>query len=160
MKKNKRGFFLAEETLKIVLAVIVIIFLIYFLASLYFSGKDSEDLKLAEESMNYLNEQMGLKSTEVQIYNPKGWIITAWETGGEMPLQCSNLGWKNCVCFCERHFDYLGFFKNTPLEDCNEDNYCLEYNKEVFIKDNALRIDNSPITLEINYGDKIEVSKK
>ena len=53
MKQDKKGFFLAEETLKIVIAVIVIIFLIYFLASLYFSGKDSEELKFAEDSLNY-----------------------------------------------------------------------------------------------------------
>ncbi len=157
--KSRKGFFLAEETLKIVLAVIVIIFLIYFLVSLYFSSKDAENKKFAESSVKYLIEQINLKTAEVQIYNPKGWIITAWRNGEEMPLSCSNLGWKNCVCFCEKYFDYFGLSKNTPIEDCNKENYCLDYNKEIFIKENSIEINNSLITLNINYGDKIEVSK-
>ena len=32
--------------------------------------------------------------------------------------------------------------------------------KEIFIKDGSIQIDNSPITPELNYGDKIEVNKK
>lgn len=150
MKSNKtckKGFFLAEETLKIVIAVIVILFLIYFLASLYFSGKDSEDMKFAESSVKYLVEQMNLKTTEVQIFNPEGWIITAWKKG-ELPVSCSNLGWENCICICE------------DKDTCNEQGFCSNYNKEIFINDGSIEIDNSPITLEINYGDKIEVTKK
>ena len=161
MKQNKSGFFLAEETLKIIIAVIVIIFLIYFLASLYFSSKDSEDMRFAEESLNYLTEQLNVKAAEIQLYNPKGWIITAWKKDGEMPLQCSNLGWENCICFCDDDINSkLPFITNTDLDDCNEESYCLEYSKEIFIKDGSIEIDNSPITLEINYGDKIEVNKK
>ena len=158
---NKRGLLLAEETLKIVIAVIVIVFLIYFLVSLYFSNKDSEDLRFAESSAKYLTEQMNLQTKEIQIFNPEGWIITAWKQGGEMPLSCSNLGWKNCICLCEDDYNYdLGIISNNDLEDCNQENYCLEYSKEIFINDGSIEIDNSPITLELNYGDKIEVNKK
>ena len=77
-----------------------------------------------------------------------------------MPLQCSNLDWENCLCICKKQSGYFGLFKNTPLENCNEDNYCLDYDKEIFINRNSIEIDNSPITLEIKYGDKIEVNKK
>jgi len=45
---NKKGFLLAEETLKIVVAVISITFLIYFLTSLYFARIDGENLRKAE----------------------------------------------------------------------------------------------------------------
>ena len=158
--KSRRGLFLAEETLKIVVAVLVIMFLIYFLASLYFSGKDSEDMRFAESSAKYLVEQMNAQSAEIQIFNPEGWLITAWKEEADAPLSCSNLGWKNCLCICEKHFDYFGAFKNTPLEDCNKNNYCVEYNKEIFINEGSVEIDNSPITLELNYGEKIEVNKK
>ncbi len=160
--KSRNGLFLAEETLKIVLAVIVIVFLIYFLVSLYFSGKDSEGMKFAESSAKYLIEQMNLKTLEVQIFNPTGWIITAWKNDKEMPLSCSNLGWANCICVCENDVNYniFGILKNNDLDDCNQQNYCVEYNKEVFIRDGSIEIDSSPITLGINYGDKIEVNKK
>ena len=35
---NRKGFLLAEETLKIILALIAITFLVYFLVSLYMFG--------------------------------------------------------------------------------------------------------------------------
>lgn len=148
MKQDKKGFFLAEETLKIVISVIVIIFLIYFLASLYFSGKDSEELKFAEDSLNYLIGQLNLKAAEIQIYNPKDWVIISWKRGEKMPLQCSNLKWENCVCLCK------------DAEKCDEDGICSDYGKEIFIKDRSLEIDNPPITLKINYEDRIQINKK
>jgi hypothetical protein len=157
--KNKKGFFLAEETLKIVIAVIVIIFLVYFLASLYFSGRDSQDMKFAESSVNYIIGQMNSNIREIQVFNPEGWMITAWTKGKDMPLQCSNLDWKNCICICGISHKYLVFGK-TALENCDTEAYCAQYGKEIFIKDESINIDNAPITLEINYGDKIEVSEK
>jgi hypothetical protein len=158
---NKHGFFLAEETLKIILAVIVIGFLIYFLVSLYFSNADEENMQFAESSAKYIIEQMNAQTKEIQIFNPDGWIITAWTAAQEMPLQCSNLGWKNCICICKDDANIdIRIWKNTDLDDCNDKSYCLEYNKEIFINEGSLKIDNSPITLEINYGDKIEVNKK
>lgn len=160
-KKNKNGFFLAEETLKIIIAVIVIGFLIYFLVSLYFSNTDEENMQFAESSTKYLIEQMNAQTKEVQIFNPKGWIITAWKIGNEMPMQCSNLGWENCICICEDDSNWdIGIAKNTDLDDCNAESYCSEYNKEIFINKASIEIDNPPITLEINYEDKIEVNKK
>lgn len=158
---NKHGFFLAEETLKIILAVIVIGFLIYFLVSLYFSNADEENMQFAESSAKYIIEQMNAQTEEIQIFNPEGWIIISWKTEEEMPMQCSNLGWKNCTCICEDDINSdIPFFENTDLDDCNEESYCFEYSKEIFINEGSLKIDNPPITLEINYGDKIEVKKK
>ena len=101
MNKTKRGFFLAEETLKIIIAVIVIVFLVYFLVSLYFSNKDSENMKFAEDSLKYLTAQLDIKAAEVQIYNPKGWSILSWPYGDKKLLSCSNLGWKSCLCICK-----------------------------------------------------------
>ena len=148
--KSKRALFLAEETLKIVLAVIVIGFLIYFLASLYFANKDGEELRFAESSVGYIIEQMNSQTTELQIFNPEGWIITVWKTGGEMPSACLDLGWKDCICICEE----------GTATSCDTDGFCKSYSKEIFIKDGSIKIDNAPITLELNYGDKIEVNKK
>jgi hypothetical protein len=147
MNRTKKGFFLAEETLKIIISVIVIGFLIYFLASLYFSSKSSDDIEFAKSSVKYLTEQMNSQIAEVQIYNPEDWVLVSWKEG-ELPGFCSNLGWKNCICICE------------DKDSCQDDGYCKDYNKEIFIKDESIKIDNPPITLEINYGDKIEVNKK
>ena len=64
---NKRGFLLGEETLKIVLAVIAIGFLVFFLVSLYSSYTRNKDLELAEASLGYLIEGINSGSEEVEI---------------------------------------------------------------------------------------------
>lgn len=158
MVKGKNGFMLAEETLKIILAVIVIGFLIYFLVSLYLSNKTSEELEFAKASLDYVVEQLNSKNPGIMILNPNGWMITSWKKGN-MPLQCSNLGWENCVCICDRAFDYFGLLKNTPLEDCNEQSVCLEYNKEITIKDGVIVIEDSSTSLKVNYGNTIGIEK-
>ena len=48
-KKNKKGMLLAEETLKTVIAVIVIVFLVYFLVNLYFEKLQGDALKKSEQ---------------------------------------------------------------------------------------------------------------
>jgi len=144
---DKKGFFLAEETLKIIIAVLVIAFLIYFLVSLYLSSGSSEEIKFAESSVRYITEQLNLQSSEIILYNPEDWILVSWKEE-QLPEFCSNIGWKNCVCICE------------DKDSCSENGYCRDYNKEIFIKDGSIELNNLPVTLEINYGDKIEVKKK
>ncbi len=159
IKKDKRGFLLAEETLKIVLAVIVIGFLVYLLASLYFSNQEARELKFADSSAKRLTEDLNLKNPEAQIFNPEGWAITSWKKGN-MPLSCSNLNWEICICLCKKQSDFFGLIKNTAFDNCNKKSSCLEYSKEIFIKEGSIFIENPPITLEINYGDKITISRK
>lgn len=148
--KFKRGIFLAEETLKIVIAVIVIGFLVYFIVSLYLSTGGDEELQFAESSVNYIIEQMNIQAAEIQIFNPDDWFVTAWSSGTGVPLSCSNLGWQNCVCICEE----------ATAESCDQNGYCKQYNKEIFIKQGSIEINNTPVTLQLNYGDKIEVNRK
>lgn len=145
--KSRRGFFLAEETLKIIIAILVIAFLIYFLVSLYLSSNDSEEMQFAESSVKHITEQMNLQAAEIMIYNPENWVLLSWKEG-QLPDFCSNIGWKNCLCICED--------KNS----CAENGYCTDYNKEIFIKDGSILLDNLPISLQLNYGNKIEVNKK
>ncbi|MEX2017251.1 MAG: hypothetical protein WD876_02160 [Candidatus Pacearchaeota archaeon] len=148
--KSRQGIFLAEETLKIVIAVIVIGFLVFFIVSLYLSTGGDEEMKFAESSVNYIMEQMNLQSREILIFNPEGWFVSAWTKNTGLPLTCSNLNWDNCICICEE----------STSKSCDEDGYCKNYNKEIFIKEGSVEINNPPITLQLNYGEKIEVNKK
>lgn len=152
---NKRGFLLAEETLKIVIAVICIGFLVYFLTSLYFSNKNSKDLELAKASLEHLVEEINSGSSEVKIYNPEDWVVgvwphdttkriwyTAWiksKTKKGLPASCSNIGWNSCVCIC----------KKNDKHKCDEIGFCLENNLGLDIEGKSFEIDNVPITLEI-----------
>jgi hypothetical protein len=97
---NKRGFLLAEETLKILVAVICILFLAFFLFSLYNSKVGAEKVKEAKENLNRIGEiifSLSEGQTENQdIPNPKGWNLYSF-IGEEKPNSC--LG-ENCLCIC------------------------------------------------------------
>ena len=154
--KNRKGFLLAEETLKIVIAVICIGFLIYLLVSLYLRGQDSKNLELAEASLEHLVNEVTAGVTEVEIYNPKGWIIVNWPhnvlkgTIGfrkeveDSPNFCKNLGWENCLCICEGTL-----ILNLEGSDCDNLGRCIESNLVVDEEENQIKID-PPLKLNIN----------
>ena len=155
--KNKRAMLLAEETLKIVIAVICIGFLAGFLASLYFGHKGSGDLKFADESLDYLVNGINSEETEVEIYNPKGWSILSWPYDGKIPFSCSNVGWESCICICK-----TPFFKGTGnfLKNCDKKGLCSENSKNLTVgEDWPIFIDSPPIILEINYESKKIIKK-
>ena len=166
---NKKGFLLAEETLKMIIALIAISFLIYFLTALYFSNQDSENLELAESSLEHLMEEINSESKEVLIFNPEGWVIISWpyEEENKLPNSCSNLGWESCVCIAEdinlggRLASLLPFttsVRDRFLENSDKKGICLENNKELLVKkegENQQPIPiESPLTLKINYEEK------
>jgi len=136
---NKNGFLLAEETLKLIISVIAIGFLAYFLFSLYQANKDSNDLDLAKESIEFLTSAVSSGETKVDIYNPNGWWLGTWTK-----LQkCSNIGLESCICIC----------KEKNADSCDEDGICLD-NGGFLIGVNPIEIKDPPITLNINYETK------
>ena len=162
---NKKGFLLGEETLKIVLAVIAIGFLVFFLVSLYFSQTKDKDLELAEASLEYLIEGINSGNQEVEIYNPvggviglveKNWFILSWSSEGIIPNTCLNIGWEDCICICE------GGGSKTErkfAERCDEEGICLENDFKIEGNDNYIKIEDPPLILTINYEDET-ITKK
>ncbi len=152
--RNKKGFLLASETLKIIIAVICIGFLVYFLVSLYLTSKSSKDLEFAKESLNYLNDEIKNGKTEIEIYNPKSWVIGIWphevDVGGiilgigttreeRIPKACSNMGWENCICIC----------KNDNPDECDNNGACLENTFEIDIVEKSIKIEEVPFKIKI-----------
>ena len=56
--KNKRGFLLAEETLKIIIAVICIVFLVYILVAVYNSHSADKKIEQAKEVLLGTEKEM------------------------------------------------------------------------------------------------------
>ena len=136
---NKHGFLLAEETLKLIISVIAIGFLAFLLFSLYQANKDSNDLDLAKESLEFLTSQINSEKTQADIYNPEGWWLGTWTK-----LQkCSNVGLESCICIC----------KEKDADSCDKDGICLD-NKGFLIEENPIEIKDPPITFNINYETK------
>ncbi len=153
---NKNGFLLAEETLKTILAVIAIGFLVYFLISLYFSIQTSQKLGQARETLPLLMNETRTGKTSANIYSPSGWFLGIWphavETGIlffkkieiQKPKTCSNLGLVSCICLCEK----------DSGASCDDKGVC--QNSEGFLIDgNSIRIDNPPIVINIDQVNKI-----
>jgi len=141
--ENKRGFLLAEETLKIVIALISIGFLVYFLVSLYLTNKESKELELAKASLQHLVDEINSNRGTVEIYNPKSWVIMSWSEGN-LPKSCSNLDWDKCLCICE----------GNQAKDCDDNGVCLE--SEFIVKEN-IKIKPVPLILTINNS---EITRK
>lgn len=152
--KNCKGMLLAEETLKIVIAVICIGFLVSFLLSLYFTNQKSQSLEFAEASLSHLVNEIKSGQTEVEIYNPEGWLIIAWpsefttgwgpweETKEGLPKSCSNIGWGNCICIC----------KGSNPNNCDKKGVCLEGSLDIEENEkNNIKIENPPLILIIDY---------
>jgi hypothetical protein len=139
---NKKGFLLAEETLKIVIALISIGFLVYFLVALYISNQNAKDLEFAKASLEHLITEANSGSLVVDIYNPEKWTISSW-SAEDIPLSCSNIGWENCLCIC----------KGENAETCDEKGTCLE--SDFKIENDAIEITDPPLRLSIDKETKI-----
>lgn len=156
---NKKGFLLGEETVEIILSVIVIAFLIFLLFSLYFSHSRNKDLELAEASLNHLMSSIEREMPSVEIYNPKGWVISSWPFESwispvQFPNKCKEKNWENCTCICSKPG---GSSVGAVLTACNTQAVCLESDytlgrgKDL---EGVIEIDYSPLVLSINYEDK------
>lgn len=127
--ENKKGFLLAEETLKIIIAVICIIFLVYLLAALYNSHTSDKKLTQAKEILLGTDEDsrsiesiiLSLKEGEDEvkdISNPSGWHLYSF-VEQEKPNSCLN---QRCFCICEKP---LIEKITSRAEKCDDKGVCL-----------------------------------
>lgn len=130
--KNRRGFLLTEETLKIVIAVIGLGILVYFLVAIFYSNVQSKkemdaarSIERVSETLEFLNSTYAKNVTGVQ---PQGWSFFSFVLGETKPSSC--LG-KDCVCVCDEVYydgvDIFGieFSKDRQIKECNEHGSCL-----------------------------------
>ena len=123
--KNKYGFLLGEETLKIIIAVICIGFLVFLLTSLYFSLSGKQDSKYAEGSLNLVSDEIKrinaggeINPAGIQIPNPSGWYLFGFVGEDKKPNLCSG---KNCVCICKNLL--INIF-DRQLKSCDSEGIC------------------------------------
>lgn len=142
--KEKKGFLLAEETLKLILGVIAIGFLIYLLFSLYNAGQ-STDLNYAKSTLSNLQKEIDSQTSSVQVYNPSNWFILS---------QSSTNGNELCVCKA------VGDCSNNGA--CTKSDFTVKGGLPKQIKSsatpdypNAIQIASPPLVLSIDYQNKI-----
>lgn len=120
--ENKRGFLLAEETLKIVIALICIVFLAYFLIALYFGGINEVDFQQAKKTLIDSSESVkktvdGLDEGQMKtmfLANPIGWRFLSF-TKNPRPKSCAG----NCLCICRKTNEVTDYFTKQSAK-CDE----------------------------------------
>lgn len=135
---TKQGFLLGETTVKLIIAVICLGFLVYFLFSLYTSGEDdktrqahailsdsaSGSLKTIFERVRRGEGNEGGIAEEKALPQPSGWHLMAFIDGEVKPNACAG---ERCVCICDEvFFDSIVFLsENRQAKECNSDGACL-----------------------------------
>lgn len=160
--QNKRGFLLAEQVVKIVIALIALGFLVYFLSSLYFSKIALEKQEQAQSILSTggdtLKKHIESLSGEAQdtflLPSPNGWYLFSFTGDKEKPQACEK---KNCLCICDNVANIWG----RQLKYCNEQGSCLivenlkNYENELEILISA----KTGTELIVKKDGKIEVQK-
>ncbi len=161
--KNKKGFLLAEETLKTVLAVIAIGFLIYFLVSLYFVNLKEGKQKQAEATLEKISKIIKSAETygEIRAITPEKWYLFSF-TKEIKPNSCAG---KNCVCICQLKVDVVFnlplTFEQRQANECSDDGRCLIVeNLENFERIGIEDIADSPTNINVSKIDNKIVIKK
>ncbi len=122
VRKGKKGFLLAEETLKMIVALICIIFLVYIIMAIYNASTIDKKMEAAKGDIGKIREiSSSLNEGESQsqdIPDPSGWHIYTF-VGQEKPNSCLNT---NCVCVCKKS---LVEFITSQTKKCDSDGACL-----------------------------------
>ena len=126
---NRRGMLLASETLKMILGIISIGFLVFLLTSLYFANVDSKNLvdaKATIERVSQVAERVGSGEISFETINavsPAGWNFFSFTEAETKPNSCAN---QNCLCICDEVWsEFGGFFGERQVNECGENGACI-----------------------------------
>jgi hypothetical protein len=154
--KNKNGFLLGEETVKIVIAVICIGFLVTLLVLIYLSATGTQKTKEAVTFMEVLKKNIQtvdeggeINDEGILIQNPAGWYVFSFVDNDKKPNQC--LG-ENCICICAA--DWF-----TQIKTCDSKGACIPVSN--LKKFNTFKIDNGGTFIFLKkINNFISISKK
>ena len=104
--RYKKGEFLEEEVLKIIIAVLGLLLLVLLAVNLYSLFRNTTRIEQAKNNLEEISRIMiDLKEGEKKSFallSPSRYLLTSWPLEGTaLPSQCSGKGWSNCICLCE-----------------------------------------------------------
>ena len=163
---KKKGFILVDESLKLILAAIVLVFLVVLLVEVYLTAaknQEQQNLEYAKGTLNNIMAVLASGGTQVQVYNPKEWYISyfpatlpsgQYKGNDVMPQSCSSQGWKSCICIYD-----LGSIKEANQQGnmvtISITGSCQQSDFEISNQNtNSVQINNPPVTLDINQAAK------
>jgi len=149
LKKSKKSMMIAEEVLRIVLAVACIFLLVYISAKLYSIFIAKGDLDKARAELDNINGiiNLGLQDTSANVIvgrdyllmTPQEWVLTGWPYGNIYPEYCASRGWKKCLCMCDVHQGIIGKIllnaarPDKIAESCTKNQICIEITADILM---------------------------
>lgn len=171
---NRKGKLILEESVKWILAVACIAFLISLSVTLYgvFNSKAKIEQGRAtlDEFVSKVNFLEGDKISKMILGSPKGWYVVFYDSsrvlsgdGTGMPIQCGN---KDCVCLCEAerrlsmeerdYFYYRNKGKSDGLIHCEKEGICKSTKNKILFGEDMLpwlSLHEAPIGIEIKWNE-------
>lgn len=154
--KNKKAIVL-PETLKLIIAILCIVLLIYLAVSIYGLFNNKTALEQAKGSMAQMSlkldkiEKYSENSTEFLLESPAKWYLISfpYKDGVETPSQCK----RYCICIC------MEGDKENALNSC-ANGICKDVSRRIETFNDAPIYITGPMNLIIkNTGNKIIVNK-
>ena len=137
IKKEKKGMLLASETLKIIIAVICLSFLVYLVGRIYFSNVNNQAKIEAQKTLTTMKEiypKLNSTNPSHPVYglSAKGWTIFSFSDTDPKPDVCAG---QDCICLCDTvTFDVF----NAQLKKCTENNVC--YTSKMILSEPSIYI--------------------
>jgi hypothetical protein len=161
--KNRRGNLLPEETLKIIIAVICIIFLVILVSSIYFALSGSENAKYAEASKILISSEVtrinngGISNPSgLLVPNPSGWSIFSFVSNDPKPNLCTG---ENCLCICERLAIGIINVDSRIAQKCDDKGACVVI--PTLEKFGEIKIENAGAFISVQkINNAIQITKK
>ena len=148
MIRDKKGSisWLAEDTLKIVLAILVVIVLVWVLTEIYYSRINSEKLKQAKSILIDSPQSIKLEiqslandeNTDFHLQSPQSWYLFSF-THEKKPNSCLN---QNCMCICDNVID----ISDRQIKECDKSGVCLKVGNLIGFEE--IKIDKQFIKIE------------
>ena len=163
--KNKNGLLFPEETLRIVIAIMVIFLLITLSVKIYTGIQQKNHLTQARDHLEIIERTVeGIaEGTQEQylITSPKGWFLQYVPKNLIVFTGQNNCIGKNCLCFCPKMGWKLedGFISDTrksDSSDCSKINVCVPVEEGLIspIGNNELRRSGIQIKPTVIYISK------
>jgi hypothetical protein len=140
--RDKKGI-LMEETLKIIVAVVCIVALVYLAFSLYGIFTQKKEVEQARATVtNIINKANVLKEGATAPYlveSPNKWYIVIFSRGlvEKMPAQCSVK--ETCLCMCNK----------PTVESCDGTATCMSSATSLVTKENEIYTREIPLVLNL-----------
>jgi len=126
---SKKGMLLANEVVKLVIALIGISLLIYLLFSIYYTSSQDQKLNEAKDTIGRMKDiisriNSGAVSNEkITDISPPSWYLFSFIGTEKKPNSCAG---ENCLCICDKViYDNTLWFKNRQLNECDSSGVCV-----------------------------------